>query len=85
MCRALNKHAAGKLDGAIYTGRGSKWGNPFRIGVDGDRHRETCSLAARPALPAERARRASPEGFVPLLCTFGMPRRFVAAACQSDN
>jgi Domain of unknown function (DUF4326) len=37
MCRVLNKHAAGKHDGAIYIGRGSKWGNPFRIGVDGDR------------------------------------------------
>jgi hypothetical protein len=31
------KHAAGRHDGAIYIGRGSKWGNPFRIGVDGDR------------------------------------------------
>jgi hypothetical protein len=37
MCKVLNKHAAGKHDGAIYIGRGSKWGNPFRIGVDGDR------------------------------------------------
>jgi hypothetical protein len=37
MCRVLNKHAAGKHDGAIYIGRGSKWGNPFRISVDGDR------------------------------------------------
>jgi hypothetical protein len=23
--------------GAVYIGRGSKWGNPFRIGPDGDR------------------------------------------------
>jgi hypothetical protein len=37
MCRVLNKHAAGRYDGAIYIGRDSKWGNPFRIGVDGDR------------------------------------------------
>jgi Domain of unknown function (DUF4326) len=37
MCRVLNKHAAGTHHGAIYIGRGSKWGNPFRIGVDGDR------------------------------------------------
>jgi len=36
-CRVLNKHATGRHDGAIYIGRGSKWGNPFRIGVDGDR------------------------------------------------
>ena len=37
MCRVLNKHAAGGHHGAIYIGRGSKWGNPFRIGADGDR------------------------------------------------
>jgi hypothetical protein len=33
----LNEHAAGRHDAAIYIGRGSKWGNPFRIGVDGYR------------------------------------------------
>jgi hypothetical protein len=37
MCRVLNKHAAGRHHGAIYIGRGSKWGNPFRIGLDDDR------------------------------------------------
>ena len=37
MCRVFNKHAAGVAAGAVYIGRGSKWGNPFRIGVDGDR------------------------------------------------
>lgn len=37
MCKVLNKHAHGVPRGAIYIGRGSKWGNPFRIGVDGDR------------------------------------------------
>jgi hypothetical protein len=29
--------STGRHDGATYIGRGSKWGNPFRIGVDGDR------------------------------------------------
>lgn len=33
----LNKHCCGKPPEAIYIGRGSKWGNPFRIGPDGDR------------------------------------------------
>jgi hypothetical protein len=33
----VRPHAAGRHDGAIYIGRGSKWGTPFRIGVDGDR------------------------------------------------
>lgn len=33
----LNKHCCGGASEAIYIGRGSKWGNPFRIGPDGDR------------------------------------------------
>jgi Domain of unknown function (DUF4326) len=37
MSKVLNKHAAGIPAGAVYIGRGSKWGNPFRIGQDGDR------------------------------------------------
>ncbi len=39
MPRVLNKHAVGIPPGAIYVGRGSKWGNPFRIGEAGDRTR----------------------------------------------
>lgn len=37
MCKVLNQHATGIPAGAVYIGRGSKWGNPFRIGPDGDR------------------------------------------------
>ena len=37
MCKVLNKHRDGVPTGAIYIGRGSKWGNPFVIGRDGDR------------------------------------------------
>ena len=37
MCKVLNKHQASIPTDAIYIGRGSKWGNPFRIGQDGDR------------------------------------------------
>ena len=37
MCRVLNKHRHGVPAGAVYIGRGSIWGNPFRIGSDGDR------------------------------------------------
>lgn len=37
MCKVLNKHHGGVPPGARYIGRGSKWGNPFRIGPDGDR------------------------------------------------
>ncbi len=36
MCTVLNKHAVGSHADAVYIGRGSKWGNPFRIGI-GDR------------------------------------------------
>jgi hypothetical protein len=37
MCRVLNKRSTGVPAGTIYIGRGSKWGNPFRIGPDGNR------------------------------------------------
>ena len=37
MCKVLNKHNAANVSRAVYVGRGSKWGNPFKIGVDGDR------------------------------------------------
>src|SRR5712671_6733570 len=38
MCKVLNKYAVGSHTHAVYIGRGSKWGNPFRIGIDcGDR------------------------------------------------
>lgn len=33
----LNKHKSGVPAGAVYIGRGSKWGNPFVIGKDGNR------------------------------------------------
>ncbi|BCM87658.1 DUF4326 domain-containing protein [Methylobacterium indicum] len=36
MCRVLNRRT-GTHDGAIYIGRGSKWGNPFVIGKNGTR------------------------------------------------
>lgn len=32
-----NQHARTAPPGAVYVGRGSPWGNPFRIGSDGDR------------------------------------------------
>lgn len=37
MYKVLNKHQAGIPAAAIYIGCGSQWGNPFRIGRDGDR------------------------------------------------
>lgn len=37
-CTVVNKHTS---TGDVYIGRGSKWGNPFRIGVDGNRD-EVC-------------------------------------------
>jgi len=36
MCRVLNKRSTGVPAGTIYIGRGSNWGNPFRIGPDGN-------------------------------------------------
>lgn len=37
MCKVLNKHHGKLTANSVYIGRGSKWGNPFRIGLDGDR------------------------------------------------
>lgn len=37
MCRVLNKLQAGVPSDALNIGRGSKWGNPFRTGLDGNR------------------------------------------------
>ena len=37
MCKVLNKRSCGDCPGTVYDGRGSKWGNPFVIGRDGDR------------------------------------------------
>ncbi len=61
MCAVLNKHAHGIPSGAQYIGRGSKWGNPFRIGPDGSRAeviaKHAANLRGRPDLL--RARRLS--------------------------
>lgn len=35
--RVLNRHHTGVVFNACYIGRGSKYGNPFVIGVDGTR------------------------------------------------
>lgn len=35
--KVLNKYKDGVPSGAVYIGRGSKWGNRFIIGVDGTR------------------------------------------------
>lgn len=37
MPRVLNKRTDGVPDGAIYVGRPTKWGNPFRIDTEADR------------------------------------------------
>lgn len=37
MCRVLNKNMDRIPRGAVYVGRGSPFGNPFRIGPDGRR------------------------------------------------
>jgi len=37
MPKVYNKHHKNAPKDAVYIGRGSKWGNSFIIGVDGDR------------------------------------------------
>lgn len=37
MPKVLNKRKDGVPKGAVYVGRPSKWGNPFTVGIHGDR------------------------------------------------
>ncbi len=50
MPRVLNKHRHEIPKGAAYIGRGSRWGNPFKIGEHGDRD-EVCDRFEREILP----------------------------------
>ena len=45
-----NKHHRNAPADAVYIGRGSPWGNPFKIGPDGDRG-EVCDRFEREVLP----------------------------------
>ena len=85
MCRVLNKRKSGIPAGAIYIGRGSKWGNPFRIGPDGDRA-TVIAKYERWLRGQHHLLRALDElrGHRPrlLLRAAGMPRRSLAVACQ---
>lgn len=48
--RVFNKHRGDAPAGAVYIGRGSPWGNPFKIGPDGTRD-EVCDRFEREVLP----------------------------------
>lgn len=48
----LNKYTMSEVDrpNAVYIGRGSPWGNPFKVGVHGTRD-EVCDRFEREVLP----------------------------------
>lgn len=48
--RVHNKRAGTAPDGAVYIGRGSPWGNPFKIGEHGTRD-DVCDRFEREVLP----------------------------------
>lgn len=48
--RVHNKHAGTAPPDAVYVGRGSRWGNPFKIGVHGTRD-EVIARYEREVLP----------------------------------
>lgn len=52
MPKVLNKHTATaeELSNAVYCGRGSPYGNPYRIGISGTRD-EVCDLFEKKVLP----------------------------------
>jgi hypothetical protein len=45
-----NKHHKTAPPDAVYIGRGSKWGNPFKIGPDGSRY-DVCEAFETKVLP----------------------------------
>lgn len=51
--KVLNKYKATKdeLVGSVYCGRGSPWGNPFKIGIDGTRD-AVCDRFEKEILPS---------------------------------
>ena len=50
MPRVLNKHRDVIPPGAVYCGRGSPWGNPYRIPQNGSRD-DVCDAFERNVLP----------------------------------
>jgi hypothetical protein len=79
MCRVLNKHTAGRCTDAIYIGRGSKWGNPFRIGVDGDSAAVIAKHAAGCGISITCCARST--NFAARICCASARRRHATAIC----
>lgn len=50
MAKVYNKHKGDAPKNAIYIGRGSPWGNPFKIGVHGSRD-QVCNRFEQEVLP----------------------------------
>jgi hypothetical protein len=50
MPKVLNKHIHGIPVNSVYCGRGSPYGNPFKIGIDGDRD-DVCDKFEKNILP----------------------------------
>jgi hypothetical protein len=87
MCRVLNKHHAGIPAGAVYIGRCSKWGNPFRIGPDGSRSAVIAKYERWLADQHDLLRALDELRGRDLVCFCaprGVPRRFAASARKCD-
>ena len=87
MCRVLNKHHSGVPARAVYIGRGSKWGNPFRIGAPtatARRSLQNMSAGSPTASAFGRARRAVWPRSRLLLRAAAVPRRSAASARERD-
>jgi hypothetical protein len=80
MCKVLNKHRDGVPAGAVYIGRGSKWGNPFRIGPDGD---WAAVVARHAAWPRDQhdLLRGSTSCAARIWCASGAHRSHATATC----
>lgn len=59
----FNKHHSGIPHDSVYIGRGSKWGNPFIMGKDGDRN-EVCEKYEQYLWDALQANQVTKEELV---------------------
>lgn len=59
--RVHNRHHGTAPADAVYVGRGTPWGNPFRLGPDGDRIEVLAKFQAHVAEHPELAERARQE------------------------
>lgn len=78
--RVLNKYRDGPVEGQVYIGRGSPYGNPFRVGRDGDRG----AVISKFEIYARNRLRTEPLWLRPLLDAEALVCFCKPSACHGD-